>query len=465
MSENDIEVIPVEMGVTGLKHAGGWVRDEFLTKLTGPRGMKIYREMKDNSAAAGAAGHAMDILARGAPWHFATPNDKPEATRWAEFAEECLHDMDRTWSEYVSDFLTCVYFGFSLAEMVFKFRLGESDDPFMASNHNDGLIGWRGFPPRGQESIERWDIGRHGYIHGVEQMDPNTGARFNIPIDKMLHFRIRADKNNPEGKSLFRNAYESYYYAKRIRAIEAIGIERDLAGMPVATIPVDYFGSNASTEQAAVRDQFTKMVQLMRMNENQGVVMPAETDKQGNPTGFTLKLLNSGGRRPIDVNEIIKRYEMREAMVVLADFVFLGQQATGSYALSSDKTTLFAATVGAILGVVQDEFNRKAIPKLMRLNGVPRDLWPELRHGDVEREDLTKIINSVTVLADRGFITPSTEDEDWLRERVGMPERDATASAILNDLLNTGTEEARGDGLYVGPRGGAIQGPATSGPV
>lgn len=423
MSEKPMEIIPTEMGVTGLRHAQGWVRDEFLSKLTGPRGMKIYREMKDTSAAAGAAGHAMDILARGAPWHFATPNDKPEAVRWAEFADGCLHDMDRTWSEYVSDFLSCVYFGFSLAEMVFKFRLGDSDDPFMASNHNDGLIGWRGFPPRGQESIERWEIGKHGYIHGVEQMDPNTGNRFNIPIEKLLHFRIRADKNNPEGKSLFRNAYESYYYAKRIRAIEAIGIERDLAGMPKATIPLDYFGASASAEQVAVRDQFTKMVQLMRMNENHGIVMPPKLDKQGNPTGFDLELINSGGRRPIDVNEIIKRYESREATVVLADFVFLGQNDTGSHALSSDKTTLFAATVGAILSVVGDEFNRKALPKLMRLNGVPRDLWPELRHGDIEQEDLAKITTSITQLADRGFITPGKDDEDWLREKVGLPER------------------------------------------
>lgn len=58
-----------------------------------------------------------------------------------------------------------------------------------------------------------------------------------IPMSKAMLFRTESVKDNPEGRSILRNAYRSWYFKRRIQEIEAIGIERDLAGLPVIHAP------------------------------------------------------------------------------------------------------------------------------------------------------------------------------------------------------------------------------------
>ncbi|MGI6498023.1 MAG: hypothetical protein ACOX0U_04265 [Oscillospiraceae bacterium] len=50
-------------------------------------------------------------------------------------------------------------------------------------------------------------------------------------------FRTKSRKGSPEGRSILRNAYRSWYFKRRIQEIEGIGIERDLAGFPTLTAP------------------------------------------------------------------------------------------------------------------------------------------------------------------------------------------------------------------------------------
>ena len=56
-------------------------------------------------------------------------------------------------------------------------------------------------------------------------------------------------------------------------------------------------------------------------------------------------------------------------MTVLADFIFLGHQQNGSWALSSDKTELFAMACGAYLDIIAETFNSQGIPNLIDING------------------------------------------------------------------------------------------------
>lgn len=47
-----------------------------------------------------------------------------------------------------------------------------------------------------------------------------------------------------------RNAYRSWYFKRRIQEVEGIGIERDLAGLPVMYAPADLDIWNPDDEQA-----------------------------------------------------------------------------------------------------------------------------------------------------------------------------------------------------------------------
>lgn len=71
------------------------------------------------------------------------------------------------------------------------------------------------------------------------------------------------------------------------------------------------------------------MVKNLRRNESEGLVLPH---------GYEAELLSTGGTRQFDTNAIINRYDTKIAQTVLADFIMLGHEKTGSFALSSDKT-------------------------------------------------------------------------------------------------------------------------------
>ena len=158
-----------------------------------------------------------------------------------------------------------------------------------------------------------------------------------------------------------RNAYRSWHFKRRIQEIEGIGIERDLAGLPVIYTPEDMDIWNSEDETISrIRAELENMVRGVRRDEREGLVLPG---------GFKMELLSTGGSRQFDTNAIIDRYDTRIAMTVLADFIFLGHQQNGSWALSSDKTELFAMACGAYLDIIAETFNSQGIPNLIDING------------------------------------------------------------------------------------------------
>ena len=83
----------------------------------------------------------------------------------------------------------------------------------------------------------QWEYDDEDNLIGMTQMPPPNFGLYTIPLEKAIHFRTRSRKGNPEGRSILRNAYRSWYFKKGIQEFEGIGIERDLAGIPMVTPP------------------------------------------------------------------------------------------------------------------------------------------------------------------------------------------------------------------------------------
>ena len=331
----------------------------------------------------------------------------------AEFVESCLHDMSSTWTDTLSEILSFLTYGWSVHEIVYKRRMGAKKDPRLDSKFSDGLIGWQKLPIRSQESLYEWDFDEHDNLRAFVQMPAPSFRIIRIPVDKILLFRTESRKDNPEGRSILRNAYRAWFYKTRIQEIEGIGIERDLAGFPVLTSPegVDLWNDLNLYNKA------TKFVSNIRRDAMEGMALPF---------GWKLELLTTGGKRQFDTSEIIKRYDTRIAMTVLADFLFLGHGNTGSWALSSDKTRLFSMAIGAYLDIIIETFNRKAIPQLMELNkkffaGISG--YPKLVHGDIEVAEYDKIAPFLKDLIGVGVLTPDESLEDFIRATYSLPPR------------------------------------------
>lgn len=416
-----------ELGSTGLRRSGGTVFEEFLVNLRGLRGARIYREMADNDPTIGSMLYAIEKVVTRLEWRIDPYSDNSEDgeiskedKEVAAFVESCLHDMSESWDSALSQMLSMLVFGFSFHEIVYKVRHGDNKDPRHKSKFNDGRIGWRKMPIRAQETLFRWMMDEDGGIQGMVQVDPSSGGIHEIPIEKALLFRTSSQKNNPEGRSILRNAYRAWYFKRRIEEIEAIGIERDLAGLPVAYVPPEFLSSTATAEQASVLASIQNIVTSIKRNEQEGIVMPSMYDDQGHKV-FDLVLLSSGGSRQFDTDKVIQRYDQRIAMSILSDFILLGSDRVGSYALGTSKMDLWSMSVDAIAKNIAEVMNQHAIPRLLKLNGMDISRAPYLTYGEVSHVDLNEIAGFVGNLVQTGAIVPDPKLEEYLRDLAGLP--------------------------------------------
>ena len=410
------------IGSTGLRQYGGFIAEEFLPDLVGIKGARLYREMGDNDATVGAVLFAIKTLIRQSDWSVQAVDETPEAEAAKQFVEEVMHDMTIPWSTVLNEACSMFDYGYAPMEIVWKRRGGPTkEDSTQRSAYSDGKIGIRAISLRAQNTVVRWQIDpEDGSIDGFWQQ-PFSGAMKYIPIQKLLLFRTTDEKNNPEGRSILRSAYRAYYFKKRIEEIEAIGIERDMAGLPVAYLPSRYFRKDADAFDKAILSQWQQLVTTIRRDQKEGIVMPGDRDDKGNLM-FELKLLSTAGSRTFDTSKIIDRYNRAIATSVLADFIFLGQQSVGSFALSSDKTALFATAVGAFTRVIEDTFNRHLLPRLWELNGFDPELMPQMRCGDLEKPNVGELATFIQHLVGAGAqMFPDRELENHLRAAAGLP--------------------------------------------
>ena len=226
-----------EIGRIGQRRYGGTIYEEFLHELRGTRGIEVYREMSENDDVVGAILFAIEMLVRQCDWNVEPGGDTAKDKEAAEFVESCMHDMQDTWTDTISEILSFLTYGWSFHEIVYKRRMGNTKNPTTKSKYTDGLIGWKKLPIRAQETLYRWEYDNEDNLLGMTQMPPPDFGTYTIPMSKALLFRTKSRKNNPEGRSILRNAYRSWYFKRRIQEIEGIGIERDLAGLPVMHAP------------------------------------------------------------------------------------------------------------------------------------------------------------------------------------------------------------------------------------
>lgn len=414
-----------EIGRIGQKRYGGTFYEELLRELRGKKGIETYREMAENDDTIGAILFAVEMLIRQASWNVEPGGDTPKDKEAAEFVEQCMHDMQDTWTDTISEILSFLTYGWSFHEIVYKRRMGKTRDQKTRSKYNDGLIGWRKLPIRAQETLYQWEYDDEDNLIAMTQLPPPNYGLITIPMDKAMLFRTKSRKGNPEGRSILRNAYRSWYFKRRIQEYEGIGIERDLAGLPVFTAPEDIaIWDEDDPDMVKLRTGMEAMVQKIRVDELAGIVKPH---------GFEFELLNSGGSKQFDTNAIIQRYDTGMAMTVLADFIFLGHQQVGSFALSSDKTELFSMAIGAYLDIICETFNSQGIPQLIDVNGSHFDGitdYPKLAHGDIENADIQKLAAYIKDMTGVGILVPDDGLEDYVREAAGLPERTSDTRTI-----------------------------------
>jgi len=436
MTTTDIEKsLPVpssvrlgEMSTSGLKLSDGRVYEESRLELRWPESINTYKSMSYD-ATIQSAHTAIKSMIRRINWKVSTPVDvpTPEQVGRQNFIVECMNDMSHSWSDFVNEALSMLIYGYSIHEKVYKVRKGDAGK--YKSKFSDNKIGWAKLPIRSQDTIWKW--GFDDKIQNIEYVEQDlslttagygTVTKFNkkkveIPYKKVLHFKHDCQRGNPEGTSPLRNCFIAWKYKTTIEEFEAIGISRDLAGMPKISLPPEYMSPEASDDKKAVYQWAKDTINNLHANQQAGIVFPKFVDPETKADIFGFELISVEGGKQFDTNKVIDRYENKILMTYLADVLKMGQDASGSFALSDNKTNLLAIGIEAVLREFLEVINRDLITQTALMNGwdLTQPL-PEIGYEDLDERDLDKLGSFIQRVVSVGAMEVDQSLSDSLRE-------------------------------------------------
>src|SRR5579859_5649202 len=312
---NDSLSIMSSQGITGLRQWYGRVYEELLPELQTERGRLTYRQMMENDGTIGAVLNGIEMILRGVHITAQPTGTTKEHERQAEFIDQCKDDMETAFIDFACENIRgAIGYGWSFSEIQYKRRLGPEpkqpepteDDPYPyvpPSQYDDGTIGWWKFGMRGQDALWRWEFSPDMRLIGMWQLPPPDYRLRFIDYERSLLFRPSQHKENPEGRSLLRNAYRAWYMKSHFETIEGIGVERDLAGLPIFWGPPELLSTNLTPDQQAVKQAAMDIVRNIRRDEQEGIFMPLLYDAAGHKL-YDLTLLSSSGTRQFNTDVV-----------------------------------------------------------------------------------------------------------------------------------------------------------------
>lgn len=367
-------------------------------------GLLIYNEldrMRRSDPQVRAALRVIKLPIMSVEWRVdPAPEAGTEAERMAEWVEDVLMNrMTHTWDWLLRQMLLHLDFGVMPMEIVWSVE----DDP----EYNRPMAILQDLSPRMPKTITHWHVERNGMLASVTQLD-SDGDQLVIPADKLVVFTNEQEGADYKGVSILRSARKDWLLKERAQRSNAIAIEKRTAGVDVGTLT----GVSNQNDPAVQAGEETLMT--VRNHERAYV---QETDKwKYRVEGITGTVL--------DPLPTIEYHDLMIARSVLAEFLAMGGNSTGSLAMHSDKTQFFLMALRGVSKYVTETLNRSVIQQMIRYNfpNIEPAEMPKLRHGRLDRRMFQSIAETLKQLVDADLLTPSADIEEEIRSELELPE-------------------------------------------
>lgn len=418
MARGRKNIAETEIGNTGidLKGVSGKVAEDLSKLWKGKNKKEFLKEMVSNDPYCSAWINAKNAIVLKPDWGI-KPNDteNDKAKEYAELISDMLFkDMTTSFNNFVLNSATMTEYGFSLSEIVLKKRQGKTDNPMTSSLYNDGLFGIAKLAPRWQNSISKWDIDNNGNIENVYQKG-NFGVNdVKIPYKKVLHFVMNGYNGNPEGESVLRGAFVSYYNKKNIERIQREIFERGFAGILDIQVPARYLSrKNSTPEGVEVRRNLEAFMKNVKQGKEAGIIRPFSKD-------FVIELIQGKTGTGLDPDKMIDRYNTEIVLCLLSDS-FMGKSKVYQGASGEQtKTKIYKSFIGIVLDEIKEQVNNKLIPMIFEINNLDFDYMPYLDYGNLDDLDLQAVSWFIQSVAKNcgPLMTPTYELNNYLLDKL-----------------------------------------------
>lgn len=449
------------IGYNGLSVIAGQVLEEEDRDLRWPQCIKTFKKMLKHGTVSPAVDYVQTMIAR-VPWYVKPAEGyEGEHKEYVKFLTSVMGDMDDSWLYTIKNITSFVPFGFAPVEIVPRYRLKSR-----GSKYNDGLIGLKKLALRSQDTLVGWEYKNKGRDFAGVWQRANIPAgiedrqRINadgdktkvlIPVEKLLLFRNNPFKDNPEGRSPLASIYRSWKYLTAYEENQANSVSNEVHGLRVLYMPPQYMAEEAPQQYKDVYEDYKNIMRNMHIGKESGIILPQIVDDISGEQFFKFEIINSTGQKANDVRAIIEDYKKEILTALYADFLIMGQEGGGSYALSESKLSVVELMIESKLEEIRDVLNHKLVPLLFRENGWEVDVYPTFEFGDVSDISLAEFAKAFQqVSATKGIPkVPSVINETLAKFGYTYRVPENISKEELFELLEGG-DSGSGEGLSEG---------------
>ena len=463
--EKGTEQVPTlrmgEIGYTGLNLLNGHLYEQADRSLRWPCAIHTYKKMENDSSIYPALDH-IEMAASRVQWLVKAPKGKDtEKAGEVLFFKQMMNDMEHSWYSFIRSAVSHYRYGFAPHEIVLRKRL-----KVRGSKYDDGLTGVRKLAIRAQDTISEWGWDGRELLwlkqrvivsdntagtNTVSTSSSKTSEKI-IPAKKILLFRNKPSKDNPEGTSPLNACFRDWKFKCALEENEAIGVSSDLKGLGLLKLNPRYMAEGASAADKEVYEYWKRIMQGLHNGEQSNLIVPSLKDEQGNEMIAEFDLLAANGSKAYDVGAIIERYNKRITTTLMAQSLILGQSGSGSYSLAENLSSVTQLAVESILLEIKDVLNNHLVPLLYDENKWDKTDMVEFDFDHVAKmsmDDLSKFLQRVGAV---GLLKKDARTINWIYEQAGAPipfeDETLTREDIEEEL--TGNSSRSGDGMEEG---------------
>jgi hypothetical protein len=369
----------------------GEISLEYMQELMPPDGLLKFQKMMMNDPIVGGLMLHLCLAMYRIKWEIEGDN--------ADFVKQQIKDAEWDMGRLFFEMSSAFIFGFYIGEEIWDYR--------------NGQVMLVDIEPRYQTSIQAIND-KDGL---VRQFDP-SGGMLEIPYKKCLHHVFLSFARNPWGIALMRHLYKPYYYKISVEATEAVGLDRDLTGLPKMIAPEGFDFTAADPDspnfQQAVADTLNWAVEIVknvRKDQQQGLVLPR---------GWDFDIVRGENRTTIPTSEIIARYNTEMAAGLISNFLALGAFATTNNSNTNTHVNNFVGACESLAAVMANSIARGPFKKMCLYNG--KDKYPTMTTKIMNYAALKDIGTFVANLKKTGVIQANQTLEKAVLDLVNLPE-------------------------------------------
>jgi len=388
-------ILTKEFGSSGTDISQGFVNEEFTAALQDSDGMEKYDQMAKTDGSIAALLRAVKLPILQANWFIEPASEEKEDIEKAEFIEQALFEkLDKPWGKTLEDMLRFLEYGVIALEKVYKIE--------------DGIVWLDKLAYRKPTSYLKWELddGSKGLVQWLPTPNERGETETQIPAEKLVLFHNEKEGENWWGTSILRQVYKHWFMKDNLYRFDMIASERFSVGVPIITLPENSTGSD--------RTDAIDMAKNMRANQESYLVLPSPEWKVDILTGGA-----AGQAR--DLQPSIMHHDRQISKSILAQVIDLGQQ-TGTQALAGTITDLFLTGVESWAKNIMSTME-PVIQEMIDLNFEPPEAYPRLSASGIRRADTKDLSLALERMFNAGGVTPDLPTEQWIRETLGMPEK------------------------------------------